>query len=98
VTGVQTCALPICALEDGTDPVLVVTPADQTIADQPEFIRAIQLAVREAATGTIVILGVDPDRPETGYGYIQIESDSNSDQKSVRAVFFCLEDKDKGWL
>jgi mannose-1-phosphate guanylyltransferase/mannose-6-phosphate isomerase len=61
----------LAALEDGTDPVLVVTPADQTIADQPAFTRALQQAVREAAAGTIVILGISPDRPETGYGYIK---------------------------
>jgi mannose-1-phosphate guanylyltransferase/mannose-6-phosphate isomerase len=35
-----------------------------------------QLAIQEAAKGAIVILGITPDRPETGYGYIQIDSDN----------------------
>lgn len=61
----------LAALESGSDPVLVVTPADQTIADGAEFTAAMQKAVAEAADGTIVILGVPPDRPETGYGYIK---------------------------
>jgi mannose-1-phosphate guanylyltransferase/mannose-6-phosphate isomerase len=55
----------------GTDPVLVVSPADQTVTDEAAFTHALQSAVRAAATGAIVILGVTPDRPETGFGYIR---------------------------
>ena len=61
----------LAALENGDDPVLVVTPADQTVADASAFNRAMHEAIRQAAEGAIVILGVTPDRPETGYGYIQ---------------------------
>lgn len=59
------------AIENGADPVLVVTPADQTVTDEPAFKSALQTAVRAAAGGSFVILGVPPDRPETGFGYIQ---------------------------
>ncbi len=59
------------ALEGGEDPVLVVTPADQTVTDGPAFTAALQDAVRQAKDGAIVILGITPDRPETGYGYIR---------------------------
>jgi mannose-1-phosphate guanylyltransferase/mannose-6-phosphate isomerase len=61
----------LAALAQDEDPILVVTPADQTVVDQPAFTTAMQGAIREAATGTVVILGVFPDRPETGYGYIK---------------------------
>ena len=61
----------LAALADGADPVLVVTPADQTVSDEAAFTAAVQRAVRSAANGVIVILGVTPDRPETGYGYIK---------------------------
>lgn len=61
----------LAAVENGEDPVLVVTPADQTVADATAFNRAMDEAIRQAAEGAIVILGVTPDRPETGYGYIQ---------------------------
>jgi mannose-1-phosphate guanylyltransferase/mannose-6-phosphate isomerase len=61
----------LAALEQGADPVMVVTPADQTVTDTAAFTVAIQTALREAHSGTIVILGVTPDRVETGYGYIQ---------------------------
>ncbi len=61
----------LAALGDGEDPVLVVTPADHVVADGAAFTLAMQAAIRAANTGEIVILGITPDCPETGYGYIQ---------------------------
>jgi len=61
----------LAAVENGDDPVLVVTPADQTVADASAFNGAMHKAIRQATEGAIVILGVIPHRPETGYGYIQ---------------------------
>ena len=59
------------ATEDGQDPILVVTPADQTVQNPAAFQLALQQSIRAAAQGAIVILGITPDKPETGYGYIQ---------------------------
>ena len=59
------------ALDSGSDPVLVVTPADQTVTDEAAFLKALHEAVGVAEGGAIAILGVRPDRPETGYGYIR---------------------------
>ncbi|MGX4640648.1 mannose-1-phosphate guanylyltransferase/mannose-6-phosphate isomerase [Massilia sp. SYSU DXS3249] len=59
------------AREEGADPVLVVVPADHAVADQAAFTQALQQAIRVADQGGIVVLGVQPDRPETGYGYIR---------------------------
>lgn len=61
----------LAAVENGDDPVLVVTPADQTVANATAFNGAMHDAIRQAAEGAIVIMGVTPDRPETGYGYVQ---------------------------
>ena len=61
----------LAAVEHGEDPVLVVTPADQAVADAGAFNGAMHDAIRQAAEGAIVILGVTPSCPETGYGYIQ---------------------------
>lgn len=71
------------ALESGNDPVLVVTPADQTIANSFAFTAAMQQAINEAQSGTIVILGVKPDSPETGYGYIQTDSTGASERAKM---------------
>jgi mannose-1-phosphate guanylyltransferase/mannose-6-phosphate isomerase len=59
------------ATEGGQDPILVVTPADQTVQNPAAFQQALQQSIRAAANGGIVILGITPDKPETGYGYIQ---------------------------
>lgn len=61
----------LAAVENGEDPVMVVTPADQTVANARAFNDAMHDAIFQAAEGAILILGVTPDRPETGYGYIQ---------------------------
>ena len=63
------------AVTDGEDPILVVTPADQTVKNSAAFTDALQRSVRVAATGSIVILGIAPDNPGTGYGYIKRQAD-----------------------
>jgi len=73
---------------EGADPVLVVTPADQTVTNEAAFTHALQQAVRVAANGAIVILGITPDRPETGFGYIQAgAAPTGSEQASKVAQF-----------
>ncbi len=62
------------ALEQGNDPVLAVISSDQTVTDEAAFRAALQRAVEVAADGAITILGITPDRPETGYGYIRTEA------------------------
>ena len=64
----------LASLQNGADPVLVVTPADQTMVDVAAFTAAAQTAIELAANGSIVILGVRPNGPESGYGYIQVET------------------------
>jgi len=59
------------ALKNGDDPILVVTPADQTVQNTEAFISAIQSAVKVADSGAIAILGIKPTGLETGFGYIK---------------------------
>jgi len=57
-----------------SDPTAVIGmfPADQVIADEKAFRKAVQHAVKIAAAGeNIVVMGIKPTRPETGYGYIE---------------------------
>ena len=75
----------LAAIENGADPVLVVTPADQTVVDAAAFTVSIQAAIEQAAQGCIVILGVTPNRPETGYGYIKT-SNVISAQAGIQAL------------
>ena len=54
------------------DGVMIVLPADHFIADLENFAQTAQAAAEVAATGAIVTIGIQPTRPETGYGYIKI--------------------------
>jgi len=54
----------------GLDEVLVVTPSDHVIRSVETFIANVEQAVDMAAMDKVVTLGVAPDSPETGYGYI----------------------------
>jgi len=74
-------ALTLAALQavaNNDDPILVVTPSDQTVQDNEAFTTALQNAIRVAATGAIVILGITPTGPETGFGYIQQTGDTGA--------------------
>lgn len=59
----------------GRDAVLLVLPADHLIADQASFADAVAQAVALARQGRLVTFGIQPEAPETGYGYI--EADGN---------------------
>jgi mannose-1-phosphate guanylyltransferase len=51
--------------------IMAALPADHLIHDELAFCRALETAERAARQGYLVTLGITPDRPETGYGYIQ---------------------------
>jgi mannose-1-phosphate guanylyltransferase len=52
--------------------VLGIFPADHVIADKEAFVAIIRRAIDLAAAGdNMVVLGIEPTRPETGYGYIE---------------------------
>jgi len=63
-------ALLACA--DGEDGILVTMPADHSIADTESLQRAISHAASYAEDGFIATLGVQPTRPDTGFGYIKL--------------------------
>ncbi|PRX29568.1 mannose-1-phosphate guanylyltransferase (GDP) /mannose-6-phosphate isomerase type 2 [Paraburkholderia sp. BL18I3N2] len=60
------------ACADDSDAILVVMPADHSIADVPALQAALELAARYAGQGSIATLGVPPTRPDTGFGYIRV--------------------------
>lgn len=52
--------------------IVIVIPSDQHVADVPAFQASLTEAIDVARAGHIVTLGIEPSRPETGYGYIQV--------------------------
>jgi len=51
--------------------VMFVTPADHIIRPVADFGKSVRSAAVMASEGKIVTFGIKPDKPETGYGYIQ---------------------------
>ncbi len=51
--------------------VMVVLPADHVIAQPAKFQQVVSLGSQLATQGNLVTFGIEPTRPETGYGYIQ---------------------------
>ncbi len=64
---------------------IIVTPADHTVFKEREFEQTVGLSV-DAVTSSdkIVTIGINPSRPETGYGYIQFIPENNSPVKKVK--------------
>jgi mannose-1-phosphate guanylyltransferase len=67
------CGLAAFLIErQNPDAVLGIFPSDHVIADEPRFLKALQKGIAVAAAGdNIVVLGIEPTRAETGYGYIE---------------------------
>jgi mannose-1-phosphate guanylyltransferase/mannose-6-phosphate isomerase len=55
--------------------VLVVLPSDHLVSDEDGFREAVRTAVNLAEEGRLVTFGITPDRPETGFGYIEAGED-----------------------
>jgi mannose-1-phosphate guanylyltransferase / mannose-6-phosphate isomerase len=64
------------AATHGEDALMLVLAADHLIADQPAFALAVAQATKLAQQGKLVTFGIQPEAPETGYGYI--EADGNT--------------------
>lgn len=68
---------------------IVTAPSDHVILDENEFLHRIQQGLEFAATNIgLLTLGIKPSRPETGYGYIQVNNkvtaESDTDIKKVK--------------
>jgi mannose-1-phosphate guanylyltransferase len=72
--------------------VMGVFPADHVIAKPSEYVRLVRPAFRAARGGKIVVLGIQPRWPETGYGYIEFPK--GVEPGSIAAVRRFLEKPD----
>ncbi|HEV2544776.1 MAG TPA: mannose-1-phosphate guanylyltransferase/mannose-6-phosphate isomerase [Methylobacterium sp.] len=79
-------AIALAALLAPPDAPLLVMPSDHLIADLESFEEAVEAALAVAADGWLVTFGITPERPETGYGYI--ERGERVGERVHRAVSF----------
>ncbi len=72
-------------LRSDPDAVIGMFPADHVITSPARFHKNLRTAVRLAVEdGYIVVLGIRPTRPETGYGYIEVGEKLPGDIRRVR--------------
>ena len=65
------------------DAVMIVSPADHAIFQEQHFLDITKTAVEAASDNKLLTIGVKPNKPETGYGYIQY-IESNEPVKKVK--------------
>lgn len=66
------------------DGVLLVLPSDHLLSDDDAFHAAVGAAAAAARGGQLVTFGIRPDRPETGYGYIELSGPAGAGVQPFR--------------
>ena len=70
-TAPAACVAALTLAESEPDALMLLLASDHSIADVDAFAAAVDRAKPAASRGSIVCLGIEPERAETGYGYIR---------------------------
>ncbi|MEO5963703.1 MAG: mannose-1-phosphate guanylyltransferase/mannose-6-phosphate isomerase [Thermomonas sp.] len=82
------------AMHGGEDPLLLVLPSDHVVRNDDAFRAAVSQAMPAAEAGALVTFGIVPDAPETGFGYIEAETQAADRGDGVKAVLRFVEKPD----
>ncbi|MEO1329049.1 MAG: mannose-1-phosphate guanylyltransferase/mannose-6-phosphate isomerase [Pseudomonadota bacterium] len=105
-TGPAIAAAALAVLETDPTGVMVVMPSDHVIADVAGFRAAVRSAAEVARRGRLVLFGIRPTGPETGYGYIKrrgalgdgaFEVDSFKEKPDLATAESYLASRDFDW-
>jgi mannose-1-phosphate guanylyltransferase / mannose-6-phosphate isomerase len=72
------------AMEQKSDACLLVLPADHLIKDTPSFYTSVRHAENLAKDGFLVLFGIKPTGPETGFGYIEMGDKVSAEAQVVK--------------
>jgi len=72
---------------ENPDAVIALMPSDHAILGEDTFRAKLEIAAKSARTGKIAAFGIQPTRPESGYGYIKAAGGRNSDEARSIAEF-----------
>ena len=64
--------------------ILAVMPSDHLVSDHEQFLDSVRTAAKAARDGALVTFGIKPDRPETGFGYIEMSAEVGSGVREVK--------------
>ncbi|MCK0141046.1 mannose-1-phosphate guanylyltransferase/mannose-6-phosphate isomerase [Aliiroseovarius sp. F20344] len=73
-------AATLSAYDKDPDAICIVTPADHLLPDHDHFTTSVVMGMKAVADGHLTTFGITPDRPETGYGYLELSSKPTPDQ------------------
>ena len=82
-TGPAVLAAALHLAEKDPNQLILVAPSDHVIPDNAAFQSAVNKGVVEAQKGNLVTFGIQPDRPETGYGYLELPKPSNGEAQPL---------------
>ena len=75
-----------CAREFGGDTLMLVLSADHLVPDVEAFVASASEAFRLAEQGSLVLFGISPTSPDTGFGYVEVAHASRDSQPAKRFV------------
>ena len=87
-TAAAILAASIFAQSKDGDAVLLVAPSDHVISDTNEFHKAIKVGLLHVQNKKMVTFGIKPTQPETGYGYLELSTDTLDDYGSSNLKTF----------
>ncbi len=70
------------------DAFMLVAPSDQVLPDVAAFHMAVERGLAAAEAGDLVTFGIQPTRPETGYGYLQVVAKSDGSGNPIKLARF----------
>ena len=73
-TAAAICAAALALEARAPGALMLVAPSDHVIPDAPRFRDAVKAAAPAASAGQLVTFGIRPDRPETGYGWLELST------------------------
>lgn len=76
-----------------SDGLVLLLAADHAMSDPAAFTQAVERAAPAAEAGALIVFGIRPDRPETGYGYVQVAAE-RTDAPGVYTVARFVEKPD----
>ena len=75
-----------CIKQFGGDTVMLVLSADHLVPDVEAFVASASQAFRLATQGNLVVFGISPTSPDTGFGYVEVAHVSRESQRAKRFV------------
>ena len=64
-------------LSEFGDSLVLVVPSDHQIATPKQFWQSVEVGSEAALAGRLVVFGIRPTQPETGYGYIEVSGENS---------------------